>query len=62
MPVLSGLFVAAFVKFAGYVLAGWALKRLEPKIEAPAVLVPASETPVVLEPPVLDEDRGSLTN
>jgi len=35
---------------------------LERKIEVPAVLVPASEAPVVLEPPVLDGDRGSLTN
>jgi ATP-dependent Lon protease len=35
---------------------------LERKIEAPPVLVPASETPVVLEPPALDEDRGALTN
>jgi len=35
---------------------------LEKKIEASAVMVPASETPVVLEPPVLDGDRGSLTN
>jgi ATP-dependent Lon protease len=36
---------------------------LERKIEAPPVMVPAaSETPVGLEPPVLDEDRGSLTN
>lgn len=35
---------------------------LERKIEVPPVLVPASEAPVVLESPVLDTDRGSLTN
>jgi ATP-dependent Lon protease len=35
---------------------------LESKIEAPQVLVPEAETPVVLEPPVLESDRGSLTN
>ena len=35
---------------------------LERKIEAQPVLVPEAETPVVLEPPVLDSDRGSLTN
>jgi ATP-dependent Lon protease len=35
---------------------------LESKIEVPAVLVPATETPVVLESPVHDADRGSLTN
>jgi ATP-dependent Lon protease len=32
------------------------------KIEAPQVLVPEAETPVVLEPPALESDRGSLTN
>jgi len=35
---------------------------LERKIEAPPVLVPEAETPVVLEPPNLETDRGSLTN
>ena len=35
---------------------------LESKIEAPPVLVPEAETPVVLEPPTLETDRGSLTN
>jgi ATP-dependent Lon protease len=35
---------------------------LERKIEVPPVLVPEAETPVVLEPPALDADRGSLTN
>jgi len=35
---------------------------LERKIEAQPILVPEAETPVVLEPPVLDSDRGSLTN
>jgi len=35
---------------------------LERKIEVPPVLVPETETPVVLEPPDLDSDRGSLTN
>ena len=35
---------------------------LERKIEVPPVLVPETETPVVLEPPDLDTDRGSLTN
>jgi ATP-dependent Lon protease len=35
---------------------------LESKIEAPQVLVPESPTPVGLEPPTLETDRGSLTN
>jgi len=35
---------------------------LERKIEVPPVLVPEAETPVVLEPPNLETDRGSLTN
>ncbi len=35
---------------------------LERKIEAPPVLVPEAETPVVLEQPNLETDRGSLTN
>jgi ATP-dependent Lon protease len=35
---------------------------LERKIEVPPVLVPEAETPVVLEPPDLESDRGSLTN
>ena len=35
---------------------------LESKIEVPPVLVPEAETPVVLEPPNLETDRGSLTN
>jgi ATP-dependent Lon protease len=35
---------------------------LERKIEVPPVLVPEAETPVVLEPPNLATDRGSLTN
>jgi ATP-dependent Lon protease len=34
---------------------------LERKIEAPPALVPESETPVGLEPPTLETDRGSLT-
>jgi len=35
---------------------------LESKIEVPPVLVPEAETPVGLEPPNLETDRGSLTN
>jgi len=35
---------------------------LESKIEAPQVLVPEPQTPVGLEPPTLETDRGSLTN
>ncbi len=35
---------------------------LERKIEVPPVLVPGAETPVVLESPDLETDRGSMTN
>jgi hypothetical protein len=55
IPGLPGLAAFAGIKFGGYVLAGWALKKVQPAITASTVKMAATRTGlgILLGPPLM---------
>jgi hypothetical protein len=54
IPGIPGLAAFAGVKFGGYILAGWALKKMQPTISSSAVKIAATRTGlgILLGPPM----------
>lgn len=54
LPGIPGIIAFAGVKFGGYCLAGWALKKLQPAIEAKAISIAGARTGlgILIGPPL----------